>query len=176
VKSNAANVDRALLENLIDGVMVIGFDGSVKLANAAACRMFGLRPEEVVGRRFGEVFVQFEEFDEFTEMVLDAVQNQSGVERRVTSVRIGDATRSFSVTTSYLTTAREEAPMAVIAVLADITEVRELRETALRRAKIIEKQLGELQGAYRDIEARNAELSRDMAGFFVRLYSGSRDR
>jgi len=159
VKSNAANVYRALLENLLDGVMVIGFDGSVKLANAAACRMFGLRPEEVVGRRFGEVFVQFEEFDEFTEMVLDAVQNQSGVERRVTSVRIGDATRSFSVTTSYLTTAREEAPMAVIAVLADITEVRELRETALRRAKIIEKQLGELQGAYRDIEARNAELS-----------------
>ena len=50
--------------------------------------------------------------------------------------------------------------MAVIAVLADITEVRELRETALRRAKVIERQLGELQGAYRDIKARNAALSR----------------
>ena len=49
--------------------------------------------------------------------------------------------------------------MAVIAVLADITEVRELRETALRRAKVIEKQLGELQGASREIEARNAALS-----------------
>jgi len=160
VRNGAASLYRALLENLLDGVMVIGFDGSVKLANAAACRMFGLRPEEVVGRRFGEIFVRFEEFDEFTQMVLDAVQNRSGVERRVTRVHIGDAIRSLSVTTSYLTTAREEAtPMAVIAVLADITEVRELRETALRRAQIIEKQLGELQGAYRDIEARNAALS-----------------
>ena len=71
--------------------MVIGFDGSVRLANAAACRMFGLRPEEVVGRRFGEVFIEFEGFDEFTQMVLDAVQSRSGVERRVTSVRSGDA-------------------------------------------------------------------------------------
>ncbi len=160
MSNGAANLYRALLENLLDGVMVIGFDGSVKLANAAACRMFGLRPEAVVGRRFGEIFVQFEEFDEFTQMVLDAVQNRSGVERRVTRVHIGDAIRSLSVTTSYLTTAREEAaPMAVIAVLADITEVRELRETALRRAQIIEQQLGELQGAYRDIEARNAALS-----------------
>ena len=157
----AANVYRALLENLLDGVMVIGFDGSVKLANAAACRIFGLRPEEVVGRSFGEVFIQFEDFDEFTQMVLDAVQNRSGVERRVTSVRIGDAVRSLSVTTSYLTATREggTAPMAVIAVLADITEIQELRETALRRAQVIEKQLGELQGAYREIEARNAALS-----------------
>ena len=162
VTSRAPNVYRALMENLLDGVMVIGFDGSVKLANAAACRMLGLRPEEVVGRRFGEVFIQFEGFDEFTQMVLDAVQNRSGVERRVASVRIGDAVRSLSVTTSYLSAAREggTAPMAVIAALADITEVRELRETALRRAKVIERQLGELQGAYRDIEARNAALSR----------------
>ena len=159
--SRAAGVYRALLENLLDGVMVIGFDGSVKLANASACRMFGLRPEEVVGRRFGEVFVQFEAFDEFTQMVLDAVQNRSGVERRVTSVRIGDAARSLSVTTSYLATAtaREATPTAVIAVLTDITEVRELREEALRRARIIERQLGELQDAYRDIEARNTALS-----------------
>ena len=34
--SRAPNVYRTLLENLLDGVMVIGFDGSVRLANAAA--------------------------------------------------------------------------------------------------------------------------------------------
>ena len=159
--SRTPNVYRTLLENLLDGVMVIGFDGSVRLANAAACRMFGLRPEEVVGHRFGEVFVRFEGFDEFTQMVLDAVQNRNGVERRVARVRIDDAVRSLSVTTSYLTAAREggPAPVGVIAVLSDITEVMELRETALRRAKVIERQLGALQDAYRDIEARNEALS-----------------
>lgn len=151
----------ALLENLSDGVLVIDFDGSVRIANAAICRMFGLEPEEVVGHSFGEVFIRFEGFDEFTQIVLDAVVSRSDIERRVTSVRIGNEFRTLSVTISYLTaeTEGETERVAVIAAVADITAIRELRETELRMAKVIEAQLGELQGAYRDIEARNAALS-----------------
>ena len=151
----------ALLENLSDGVLVIDFDGSVRIANAAICRMFGLEPEEVVGHSFGEVFIRFEGFDEFTQIVLDAVVSRSDIERRVTSVGIGNEFRTLSVTISYLTaeTEGETERVAVIAAVADITAIRELRETELRMAKVIEAQLGELQSAYRDIEARNAALS-----------------
>ena len=158
MKGPAPEVYRALLENLSDGVMVIGFDGSVRLANAAVCRMFGLDPAAVIGGRFGALFVQREGFDEFTQIVLDAVAARSGIARRVTRVRLGDALRSLSVTTSYLTGA-EGHRVAVIAVVSDITAIRELRETELRQAQVIETQLGELQAAYRDIEARNAALS-----------------
>ena len=139
--------------------MVVGFDGSVIIANAAVCRMFGLDSAEVVGGLFGELFVQFEGFDDFTEIVLDAVAARSGILRRVTNVRIGDEFRSLSVTTSYLTDAEGGGLVAVIAVISDITEIRELRETELRQARVIEGQLGELQDAYRDIEARNEALS-----------------
>ena len=139
--------------------MVVGFDGSVIIANAAVCRMFGLDSAEVVGGLFGELFVQFEGFDDFTEIVLDAVAARSGILRRVTNVRIGDEFRSLSVTTSYLTDAEGGGLVAVIAVISDITEIRELRETELRQAQVIEGQLGELQDAYRDIEARNEALS-----------------
>ena len=127
------------------------------MANAAFCRMFGLDRDETPGRSFGELFIAFEGFDEFTQIVLDAVAERGDIARRVTRVRAGEAFRSLSVTTSCLMAGGER--VAVIVVVSDITEVRELRETELRQAEVIETQLGELQGAYRDLEARNEALS-----------------
>ncbi len=148
---------RTLLENLSDGVMVVGFDGAVRMANAAFCRMFGLDRDETPGRSFGELFIAFEGFDEFTQIVLDAVAERGEIARHIARVRAGEALRSLSVTTSCLVAGGER--VAVIVVVSDITEVRELRETELRQAAVIETQLGELQGAYRDLEARNDALS-----------------
>ena len=150
----------ALLEDLSDGVLVVDFQGSVRIANAAFCRMFGLDPA-AAGRLFAELFLESEGLDEFTQAVLDAVVDRDGAERRIASVRIGGEQRSLSVTTTYLTAARDGGTerVAVIAVVSDLTEVRELRETELRMAKVIETQLGELQDAYRDLEARNEALS-----------------
>ena len=155
------DIYQALLEDLSDGVMVVDFDGRVQVANPALCRMFRLDPADAVGRPFGEIFVAFEGFDDFTQTVLDAVVDRGGATRQVVSVLIGDERRSLSVTTSYLTRAREAVPerVAVIAVVSDVTEVREMRETELRMAKVIEGQLADLQDAYRDIETRNETLS-----------------
>ncbi len=151
------DIYRTLLENLSDGVMVVGFDGSVRMANAAVCRMFGLDPDEAVGRAFGELFVTFEGFDEFTQVIFDAVAERGDIARRVVNIRACEEFRSLSVTTSCLMAGEDR--VAVIAVVSDITEVRELRETELRQAAVIETQLGELQSAYRDLEARNEALS-----------------
>ena len=151
------DIYRTLLENLSDGVIVIGFDGAVRMANAAFCRMFGLDSDKAAGRSFGQIFIAFEGFDEFTQIVLDAVAERGDIARRVTRVQVGEAFRSLSVTTSCLMAG--EKRVAVIVVVSDITEVRELRETELRQAEVIETQLGELQGAYRDLEARNEALS-----------------
>ncbi|MDE0523683.1 MAG: efflux RND transporter periplasmic adaptor subunit [Boseongicola sp.] len=154
-------IHRRLLESLTDGVMVIGHDGSFRMANAAAYRMFGLDPEETVGRSFGEVFVVFEGFDAFTEIVLDAVFERRDTAHRVARVPVGGHLRSLSVTVSRLAPgdASRSGTEAVIVLVSDITEVRELRETELRQAGVIKAQLNEIQAAYRDLEARNAELS-----------------
>ncbi|MDE0223951.1 MAG: PAS domain-containing protein, partial [Gammaproteobacteria bacterium] len=96
------DIYRTLLENLSDGVMVVGFDGSVRMANAAVCRMFGLDPDEAVGRAFGELFVVFEGFDEFTQIIFDAVAERGDIARRVVGIRTGEELRSLSVTTSCL--------------------------------------------------------------------------
>ena len=151
------DIHRTLLENLSDGVMVVGFDGSVRMANAAVCRMFGFASDEVAGRPFGELFVALEGFDEFTRIIFDAVVGRRDIARRVLRVSAGQERRSLSVTVSYLMAGEER--VSVIAVVSDITELRELRETELRQAEVIETQFGELQGAYRDLAARNEALS-----------------
>ncbi|MDE0713489.1 MAG: PAS domain S-box protein, partial [Gammaproteobacteria bacterium] len=169
-------VYREILENLLDGVLVVGFDGTVRTLNDAACRILGLRRDGTVGRTFGEIFVETEGFDEFTQIVLDAALSRSSMERHVTDVRIDGRTRSLAVSISYLDAARGGDRAGVIAVITDMTEIREFRENELRLAKEIEAQHGKLRKAYGEIESRNAMLSqmlkkiqvaRGMATFLV---------
>ncbi len=159
--SRDPDIYRVLLESLSDGVIVIDFDGSVRMANATFCRMFGFDSDDTIGRSFGELFVEFEGFDEFVQIVFDAVIERGDMARHITRVRVGEESRSLSITTSCLMS--EEASrtqrVAIIAVVSDITEVRELRETELRQATLIKTQLGDLQNAYRELEARSETLS-----------------
>ena len=152
---------REVLENLLDGVMVIDFAGTITVANEAACHIFDLERDAVVGRSFAEVFIEFEGFDEFTQIVLDATIQRDSVDRRVTEVKIRDEIRSITITTSYLSAMfdGQVEPVAVIAVFTDISQIRELREAELRLAKENESQHRELQKAYQEVESTNVELS-----------------
>ncbi len=155
------SVYREILENLLDGVIVIDFSGSIVIANHASCQIFEFDRSDVVGKPFAEVFIQIDGFDEFTQIILDVIVQGSPMDRRVTNVQVGDRLHTLALTTSFLYGEGDEStkPVAVIAVFTDITEIRELRETELRQAKEIESQHHDLQKAYRDIESRNAALS-----------------
>ena len=156
-----SDIHRGVLDNLLDGVVVVGLGGRIETLNPAAEGILGIDREESAGRTFGELFIMRDGFDEFTELVIDATARRSGSERRVVEVRNGDDVRSLSVATSYLRTAEGAAAeaVAVILVFSDITEVSELRETELRMAREAEKQHVRLQDAYREIEARNRALA-----------------
>ena len=154
------DIHRGVLENLLDGVLVVGSGGRIETLNPAAERILGLEPGEAVGRGFAELFIARDGFDELSQLILDATAPGADPERRVVEIRRGGEPRSLSVATSYLRTAAG-APggRAVIAVFSDISELRELRETELRMAKAAEEQHGKLQDAYREIEERNGALA-----------------
>ena len=159
--NRGTDIRGSVLDNLMDGVMVVEPGGSIGMFNPAAGRILDLSPDEVAGRTFGELFIAREGFDEFTELIMDSVGNESGGSRQVVALHVGGETRSLSVATSYLRSTRDDdaEPVALIAVFSDITEVRELRETELRMAKAVEAQHAELQTAYRQIEERNQTLA-----------------
>ena len=156
------DIHRSVLENLSDGVLVVGSGGRVETLNPAAERILGIEPGEAAGRTFGELFIARDGFDDFTQLILDATMQGSGPGRRVIEVQGESGVRSLSVATSYLRTAQEDdasGPVSVIAVFSDISELRELREAELRMAKAVEDQHGRLQDAYREIEERNGALA-----------------
>ena len=150
-----------VLENLLDGVIVVERGGVVTVFNAAAGCILGLEPADVVGRSFAEHFIAREGFEELSELILGAVAGEGETGRQVVHLDAGGTERALSVATSYLrsTVDGEAVPVALIAVFSDITELRELRETELRMAKAVEAQHAELQSAYRQIEERNQTLA-----------------
>ncbi len=154
------DIHRNVLDNLSDGVLVVGAGGRIETLNPAAERILGIEAGEAAGRGFGELFITRDGFDDFTQLILDAAAQRSGPERCVVEVQGDDGPRSLSIATSYLRMSQDASgPPAVIAVFSDISELRELRETELRMAKSVEEQHGRLQGAYREIEDRNQALA-----------------
>ena len=159
-----ADIHGRVLENLLDGVMVVERGGTITVFNAAAGRILGMAPDEVLGKSFAEVFVPHPELEEFSELMLSTVAGESESGRQVVALDPGGQPRSLSVSTSYIrqTVGGVSVPMALIAVFSDITEIRELRETELRMAKAAEAQHSELQSAYRQIEERSETLARTL--------------
>ncbi len=156
------DIHREVLENLEDGVLVVGLGGRIETLNPAAERILGLEAGEAAGRGFAELFILREGFDDFTQLVIDATTGEAGAQRHVVEVQSIGGARALSVATSYLRRPGADGSseaVAAIAVFSDITELRELRETELRLAKEAEAQHHRLQDAYREIEDRNAALA-----------------
>lgn len=155
-----SDIHERVLHQLLDGVMVVARDGTITVFNAAAGHILGIPPSEAVGGSFGELFIQRDEFEELSELVLGAVADGNREHgREVVKLPLGDRVRSLSVATSYLRSDTDAVPVALIAVFSDITEIRELRETELRMAETLQTKHNELQTAYRQIEERNDTLA-----------------
>ncbi len=152
-------IHREVLDNLEDGVLVVGLGGRIETLNPAAERILGLETGEAAGRGFADLFILREGFDDFTQLLIDATAERPAPARLVVEVRGEAGPRSLSVATSYLRRGEAGEAVAAIAVFSDITELRELRDTELRLAKEAEAQHRRLQDAYREIEDRNAALA-----------------
>ena len=153
-----------VLENLLDGVMVVERGGTVTVLNAAAGRILGIAADEAKGKSFADLFLPRSELEELGDLILREVAGEGETGRQVVTLDPDGEARSLSVATSYLRQTADgvSVPVALIAVFSDITELRELRESELRMAKAVEAQNAELQSAYRQIEERNDTLSRTL--------------
>lgn len=122
-----------IVQNMQEGVMVIGMNGEIVMLNPAAQHMLGVTPEDI-GKIYGAVFLMQEENDAFNEVILNTVYEKTKADRvPIDFVRDGTAT-SLLLTTSYIYNNGEQA---VVVVMNDMTKLNELRDTqiALRVAE-----------------------------------------
>ena len=148
-----ASMHGSILDNMDDGVVAVDGRGVITSFNTAAGAILGIPGDACQGRSFAEVFVLADGLDEFTQAMLDAVDNND-LDRRTVEIEVDGERRLLTVSASYLPAGDPGEPGTggIVAVFTDISAEVRLRET-------VEKQYAELQQAYRTADEANAELS-----------------
>jgi len=154
-------ISKNILENMSDGVMTIDLKGEIITFNPAAAQILGLRREDVLGKKFAEVFLEHEGNDAFNQAILDAIYESSISHNRIVDFNTGDKIIALSLTTSFLQSTDEGGSVnkvGVIAVFNDITKIQQLRDAETRLTEEVKGKHKELQDSYLKIEDSNRDL------------------
>lgn len=148
-------IHKSIFRDMSDGVMIVGFDGTILEVNPAAAGILGKTEEDLAGKKFYSEFFEYQENDAFNQAVLDAVYDANISHKNLVPYHDGQSTKQLHVTTSFLK--NEEEKVGIIVVLRDISELAELRDAvkAMERIKLLNVQL----------ELRNKLLSETFGRF-----------
>ena len=75
-------ISRNIVQDMMEGVLAIRFDGTISYVNNAAEKILGRERSEMEGKKFASLFFGDEENDEFNQTVLDAISRRSYGSRR----------------------------------------------------------------------------------------------
>jgi RND family efflux transporter MFP subunit len=144
---------------MTDGVMTVDLEGRITTFNVAATQILGIRSDEAASRRFGEVFLEIEGADEFSQAILDAVYESSTSHNRNVPYSNNGKSSILALTTTFLKADDGTGQkIGVIAVFSDITELQKLQKAGVRNAEELKVKHRELQDAYMKTEQGNQQL------------------
>ena len=144
-----------IVNNMTEGILVISFDGIIKLANKAAQRTLGFKKKEIIGEKFARLFFDYPRNDRFSQTVLDAVYDRDKAHHSVVPYYAGDKVLHLRVLSSFLIEDGEN--LGVIIVFSDLSELMDLRDSVRSMEKI--KALND------QLEMRNKLLSETFGRF-----------
>lgn len=123
-----------VLDNMADGVLVIGFNGIVEMINDPALKIFGMTGRDLVGKSFAASFFSDERNAAFTDSILDTVRNVQIGKEQFLSFETEGKIKKLRLTTSYF---KEDGEVVgVIMVIHDMTELFELQDAILAMERI----------------------------------------
>ena len=91
MKDQVADDHGRVVENLLDGVMVVERGGTITVFNAPAADIPRITRDEVLGKSFAELFIPQVELEEFTELVLNTAAGKAEDGRQVVTLDPGDS-------------------------------------------------------------------------------------
>ncbi|HEX8597218.1 MAG TPA: ATP-binding protein [Chloroflexia bacterium] len=148
-----------IIETMNDALLVFDREGVLRVANGAACEMFGYQREELLGRPAGST-IGGVDFARQLEALIQ-VDRIRGYEMTYSHKEGG--VRFLSIAASVMRGADRE-PVAIVCIAHDITErraaedeVRSLNESLEQR---VAQRTAELQRANRELESEIAERKR----------------
>ncbi|MBQ9458594.1 MAG: PAS domain-containing protein [Oscillospiraceae bacterium] len=134
-------IRESIMRDMSEGVMTISFDGTITYVNPSALGILSRSEDELMGKRFGACFFEYEENDAFTQAVLDAVYDRTKSHEAIVPYYTGAESKMVRMVASFLTS--EGKSVGVIVVLSDMTELHELRDAvkAMERIRALNDQL-----------------------------------
>ena len=134
-------LQQMILDNMRGGVLAIDLRGKVLAYNQAAEKILSLSYSEVVGKTFAESFLEISGSDDFVQVVLNAIYDDSVSHHQRVEFPAPRGVLGLEVTTSFLFSEQARQRIGVVAVFDDITEVEALREMARDMATLRAQQL-----------------------------------
>ena len=169
MENNEKKIYQNTIENLSDGVIVIGYDSRISTCNDSACSMLGIEFGSAIGKTIAELMLEIEANDEFFELLLNAVYEKKKISRTV-SFHTGTALKYLKVTTTLLI--EDGTDTALIAVISDQTETTNL----IRKNQSLATQITALMNSFVEVmvtaieekSAYNANHTRNMVKYMTR--------
>ena len=145
----------SIISNMTEGVMAIGFDGTILFSNRSVLEILGFSENDIIGKKFASLFFENPENDGFAQTVLDAAEDKQQPHHAIVRYSDGGHVKHLRVVTSYLSDGGK--PAGITMVIDDLSELEELRDSL----KAME-QINELNAR---LQMRNDLLSRTFGLF-----------
>lgn len=157
--SKESFINNKIVQYMDEGVLTLSLKGEITTINPAAEKILELRREDIISKKYIEIFFEHEENDSFNQIILNAIYESSTSHNSTVNYYNGSTNKSLFITTSFLQTEEEgkKEKIGVIAVFHDISELQELRDAV----KAMEK-IRELNG---QLEIRNKFISEAFGRF-----------
>ena len=110
---------KSVLEDMSDGVIVVGFDGRIQQYNRAAKRILSLYDEQLRDKSIASIMNETDENDELFDLVTQAILSKEKVVRTIPYFR-GEEMLYLRITADFLMNNSEK--IGVIVQISDITE------------------------------------------------------
>jgi len=131
-----AIIIETIIQSMPVGTLAINSQGEILIANEAAAAILGYPLKIIMGKGWGELFLENQSNQAFNQVLMDVIwQEPLNLHRKVSYTRPDGEVRHLSVTSSFL---RENNELAgIIILLDDITEIHtlNLKEKAWQEEK-----------------------------------------
>lgn len=149
-------VQDSVIRDMSEGILIIGFDGTIIYANPAAFSLLGKSSKKMTGRKFASVFLDDPDNDPFVQTVLDAVQDREKEHSTMVEYSARGKKKYLKVTTSYFRDNDKESA-GITMVIDDLSELMELKDSV--------KAMKQISDLNQKLEARNELLSKTFGMF-----------
>ena len=137
--------------NDVSGGIIYVKKGKINYVNPAAIKILNKTFDEMINNSFAKIFIDYEENDDFNQMLLDAVMDYSNVHENIVQYFDGENIKYLHLKSSALREGIKK--IGILLLIDDITELIKLRgvELDLQRIKEMNQQL----------QIKNAQLKKE---------------